>query len=241
MKSIKIKTLAAIAALAVSMTAVSGCASVQASGISATVSSAATKQETVTASTAKAAPKATSATTETEAGKTEITFTMDTFNSKKKAVEGTAYALGTTYLGELDNAAAMEVVLTQMGVDEELFKSNPEKLIDCGGTEIWFLCFNSDVTSVKVVMGDEEDGQELFKSDNPGYLFIRCVSSGEIPACTVVTDGPKTGHTAYFPFMIEDQILLPNGGTVLNQTEGIEGFIDDYENPDTSNETEEEP
>ena len=240
MKSLRIKTLAAMAALAVSMSAVSGCAAVQASGISATSSSVATKQETVTETTASAAPKVTSETTETEAGKTEISFTKETFNSKKKAVEGTDYALGTTYLGELDNDAAMEVVLAQMGVDEDIFKSNPEKLIDCGGNEIWFLCFNSDVTSVKVVMGDEEDGQELYKAENPGYLFIRCVSSGEIPACTVIVDGPKTGHTAYYPYMIEDQILLPNGGTVLNQSEGIEGYTDDNNNTDNSEETEEE-
>jgi len=240
MKSQKIKTIAAFAALTVGMTGLAGCNAVHASGISAVPSSAATSQETTVESTSQATAKASQSQTEATQSQAENSFNMDVVNAKKKAVEGTAYALGTTYLGELANDAAMEVVLAQMGVDEALFKSNPEKLIDCGGTEIWFLVFNSDVTSVRVVMGDEEDGQELYKAENPGYIFIRCVSSGEIPACTVIVDGPKTGHTAYYPYMIEDQILLPNGGTVLNQSEGIEGYTDDNNNTNNSEETEEE-
>jgi hypothetical protein len=42
--------------------------------------------------------------------------------------------------------------------------------------------------------------------------------------------------------MVADQILLPNGGTVLNQSEGIDSYIDEYEDPNNSGGTEvEEP
>ena len=241
MKSLKVKTIAAIAAFAVSIASMCGCAQIQTSGISATSSStAATQNETASESSTKATSQTSLEETDTTSGQKEITFTRDICNAKLKALEGTSYAIGTTYLGELENEAALEVVLAQMGVDEELFRANPERVIDCGGTEIWFLCFNSDVTKVSVVMGDDENGQELYKLGNPDYIFIRCVSSGEIPACTVVVDGPKTGHTAYYPYMIEEQILLPNGGTVLNQTEGIEGYVD-IDEADKNKETEEEP
>lgn len=241
MKSLKVKTIAVFAAFAVSMAAMCGCAQIQTSGISATSSSVApTQSESSSENTTKATSEASQEQTDATSGQKEITFTRDICNTKLKALEGTSYAIGTTYLGELENEAALEVVLAQMGVDEELFRSNPERVIDCGGTEIWFLCFNSDVTKVSIVMGDDENGQELYKLGNPDYIFIRCVSSGEIPACTVVVDGPKTGHTAYYPYMIEEQILLPNGGTVLNQTEGIEGYIDDGET-DKNKDTEEEP
>ena len=240
MKSLRIKTLAAMAALTVSMASVSGCMAVQASGISATSSSAATKQETVTETTASAAPKATSATTETEAGQNEITFTIETINAKKKALEGSNYAAGTTYIGESQNQAAMEVVLAELGVDESVINSATTRMIDCGGTDIWFICFSDDVTSVEVVLGDEIGGKELYKADNPGYIFIRCFSTGEIPPCTVLITGRTTGQTAYFPFFIGGDIVLPNGGTVMNQTKDINSFIDIPEETDNSEETEEE-
>ena len=240
MKSLKVQTIAVIAAFAVCIAAVYGCAQIQTSGISATSSSATTQGVTAAESTSKASSQSSQDQTDATSGNQQVTFTREICDAKIKALEGTPYAIGTTYLGELENDAALEVVLVQMGVDEELFKSNPERVIDCGGNEIWFLCFNSDVTKVSVVMGDDENGQELYKLGNPDYVFIRCVSSGEIPACTVVVDGPKTGHTAYYPFMIADQILLPNGGTVLNQTEGMEGYID-TDDTDKSEETEEEP
>lgn len=240
MKRFKISLLALMASFA-AISQFSGCSAGKvASGLTAKASP--SVSETQTAATASSA--VTSETDETASTsvqkQAEVTFTADTYKGKKAAIKGDTYAIGTTYLGESQNEAALEVVLAELGVDEEFLKANPDRLVDCGGTDIWFLCFNDDVTRVSVIMGDEDDGNEIFKSENPGFIFIRCVSSGEIPACTVTVDGAKTGHTVYYPFMVGDQILLPNGGTVLNQSEGIDSYIDEYDGTNNTEETEEE-
>ena len=241
MRSLKINMMAATALFAVCMTAFSGCSGIKApSGLTAAASPSVSQTEKTKETTASEKQETSQTKASETAPKADVTFTMETFNAKKAAVNGTGYAIGTTYLGESTNEAALEVVLPEMGIDEELLKSDTTNLIDCGGTDIWFLCFNEDVTSVSVVMGDEEDGEEIYKSDNPGYIFIRCVSAGEVPACTVKVNGTKTGYTAYYPFMIAGQILLPNGGTVLNQSEGYESFIDEIDDTDNSEGTEEE-
>lgn len=239
-----VRKIAASAAFAISLAAVSGCSGISVpSGLTAAAATTAVSvSETTAASTAKSVPKA-SETKET-ATKTgsEATFTTDVYNAKKKALKGDTYAIGTTYLGETTNSAALEIVLLELGVSEDLIKPAANRMIDCGGNEIWFLCFNDDVKSVKVIMGDDGEngaGQVLYESDKPDYIFIRCVSSGEIPACTVIVDGEKTGHTAYFPFLIGNQILLPNGGTVLNQSEDMDSFIDEYDGTENNGETEE--
>ena len=239
----KERLVAAVTAASV-IAVFSGCSGMKVpSGLTAYASSPSERTEAASEST-QASTDVTTVSNETKASsesrKTETTFTMDSYKAKRAAVNGTEYAIGTTYLGESENEAALEVVLAQMGISEELIGTDGKHLIDCGGNDIWFLCFSEDVTSVSVVLGDEEDGQELFKSDNPGYVFIRCVASGEVPACTVKVTGTKTGYTAYYPFMIGDKILLPNGGTVLNQSEGIDTFIDVDDNTDNSNEPEED-
>jgi hypothetical protein len=53
-------------------------------------------------------------------------------------------------------------------------------------------------------------------------------------------EGEKTGETTYFPIMIGDQIVVPNGGTVINQSEGYETYIDVPNEAADSEETEEE-
>jgi hypothetical protein len=242
MKRFKTKTLALTAAFAV-VTAFSGCKAGRIpSGLTANATPSSSAAQTTAEASSAASPETQQTKASSEDSKLEETFNADSYNKKREAIKGNTYAIGTTYLGESQNEAALEVVLAEMGVDEGFLKSNPGGLVDCGGTDIWFLCFNEEVTSVTVVMGDEDDGKEIFKSANPGFIFIRCVSAGEVPACTVIVDGPKTGHTAYYPFMVADQILLPNGGTVLNQSEGIDSYIDEYEDPNNSGGTEvEEP
>ena len=238
----KVKMTAALAAFAVGMTVFSGCSNFQTpSGLTAMAASTSEKQET-TATSATAASKAETSQTKStfEEQKTEATFTKDTFNAKKAEVNKTANSIGTTYLGESENAAAFEVVLAQMGVSEDLTESDPARLIDCGGTDIWFLCFGDNVTNVTVILGDEEGGPELYKAENPGYIFIRCVGSGEVPACTVKVTTNGSDPITYYPFMIGGQILLPNKGGVLNQSEGIESFIDEYDGTDNGETADEE-
>lgn len=241
MRSAKLKMTAVLAALAVSMTSAAGCSQLgTTSGLTAKVASSSEAGETTASSAISESKAETSQTKQTSEEKTDATFTKETFNAKKAELGKTPNAIGTTYLGESENAAALEVVLAQMGVSEDLIGSDSTHIIDCGGTDIWFLCFSDDVTGVRVILGDELDGPELFKGENPGYLFIRCVGSGEVPACTVETTGTNSGVTIYYPFMIGDQILLPNGGGVLNQSEGIESFTDEYDGTDNSENTEEE-
>ena len=236
-----IKLTAAIAALSVGAAVFSGCSGFQVpSGLTAAASTTSSQTETTVESTTAAPTKTSGAATSETEKKTEATFTSETVNEKKKALAGTEYAAGTTYLGESGNQAALEVVLAELGVDEKVTASDTTRLIDCGGTDIWFICFSDDVTSVKVVLGDEEDGKELYKAENPGYIFIRCFSSGEIPSCTVIINGQKTGHTTYFPYLIGGDIVLPNGGTVMNQTEGMDSYIDIPVETNSSDETEEE-
>jgi len=235
------RLMAAFAALSLGTAFISGCSALQApSGLSAAASTSAKQTETTAVTTSEESTKATQTKVEETEKQSEASFTMDTVNEKKKDIEGTAYAAGTTYLGESQNRAALEVVLAEFGVDEKVIGSDESRLIDCGGTDVWFICFNSDVTSVKVVLGDEEDGKELYKADNPGYIFIRCYSMGEVPSCTVIVSGQKTGYTTYYPYLIGGDIVLPNGGTVMNQTEGVNSFIDVPEETNNSDETEEE-
>ena len=241
MKSLKLRSTAALAAFAVGMTVISGCSGIKTpSGLTAKAVASSSAYETTTAATAESTGETTQSKQSTEETKTDATFTKDTFNAKKAELIKSGNAVGVTYLGESENAATLEVVLSQMGVSEDLTGADASRLIDCGGTDIWFLCFSDDVTSVRIILGDEEDGPELLKTENPGYVFIRCVGSGEVPACTVITEGKNTGYTIYYPFMIGGQILLPNGGGVLNQSEGIESFIDEYDGTDNSETTEEE-
>ena len=236
-----IKLTAAIAVLSVGAAVLSGCSGFQVpSGLTAAATTSASQTETTSESTAAAPTKTSGAGTSETEKKSEATFTSETINEKKKALAGTEYAAGTTYLGESGNQAALEVVLAELGVDEKVIASDTTRLIDCGGTDIWFICFSDDVTSVKVVLGDEEDGKELYKAENPGYIFIRCFSSGEIPSCTVIITGLKTGYTTYFPYLIGGDIVLPNGGTVMNQTEGMDSYIDVPDETNNSDETEEE-
>lgn len=240
MKRFKAKTLVLTAAFAVTA-AFSGCkAGNIPSGLTANAKPSSASSQT-TADVTSATISETQQTKSTSGdNRPSVDFNAETYKTKKEAIKGDTYAIGTTYLGESQNEAALEVVLVEMGVDESFLKENPDRLVDCGGTDIWFLCFNEDVTGVTVVVGDEDDGKPIFKAGNPGFIFIRCESSGEVPACTVIVDGAKTGHTEYFPFMVADQILLPNGGTVMNQSEGIETFIDDVDDSNTSEGTEEE-
>ena len=235
------RLIAAFAVLSVSAAFISGCSGMQVpSGLSAAASTSAKQSETTSETSVSESSKATQAKTEATEKTVDTTFTQETVNEKKKDIEGTAYAAGTTYLGESQNRAALEVVLAEFGVDEKVIGSDETHLIDCGGTDIWFICFSSDVTSVKVVLGDEEDGKELYKADNPGYIFIRCYSMGEVPSCTVIITGQKTGYTTYYPYLIGGDIVLPNGGTVMNQTEGVGSFIDVPDETNNSDETEEE-
>ena len=63
--------------------------------------------------------------------------TITPISEVQKAELGkTPNAIGTTYLGESENAAALEVVLAQMGVSEDLIGSDSTHIIDCGGTDI---------------------------------------------------------------------------------------------------------
>lgn len=240
MKRFKVSILAFMAAFAV-IAPFSGCKAGQVpSGLTAKALPSVSSSQTVTENSSAVTSEKEETAVSSVQKRTDVTFNADTYKEKKKAIKGDTYAIGTTYLGESQNEAALEVVLAELGVDEEFLKANPDRFVDCGGSDIWFLCFNDDVTSVSVVLGDEDDGKELFKSDNPGFIFIRCVSSGEIPACTVIVDGAKTGHTDYYPFMVGDQILLPNGGTVLNQSDGIDSYIDEFDGTENSEKTEEE-
>lgn len=241
MKITHLKLTAALTALAVGAAVLPGCSGLQVpSGLSAAATTSASQTETTVTSTSAAPSKASETAASATEKQTESTFTTDTVNAKRKALEGNGYAAGTTYLGESQNQAALEVVLTELGVDEKVTGSDASRLIDCGGTDVWFICFSDDVTSVKVVLGDEEDGKELYKADNPGYIFIRCFSTGEVPSCTVIISGQKTGYTAYYPYIIGGDIVLPNGGTVMNQTEGMDSFIDIPDETGNSEETEEE-
>ena len=241
MRMSKIKITAALAAFAVSMTVFSGCSNFQTpSGLTAMAASTTAQQTTTSSETTKSKSETSQTKSTFEEQKTEATFTRDTYNAKKAEVNKTANSIGTTYLGESENAAAFEVVLAQMGVSEDLTESDPNLLIDCGGTDIWFLCFGDNVTNVTVLLGDEADGKELFMSGNPGYLFIRCVGSGEVPACTVKVTTNGSDPITYYPFMIGGEILLPNKGGVLNQSEGIDSFIDEYDGTDNGETTDEE-
>lgn len=234
------KATAALTVLALGASVITGCSGVQVpSGLTAAASNPTTTVTETTAVSSAASSKETGTGNAETAKAPEVTFTADTVAAKKKALEGNAYAAGTTYLGESENQAALEVVLAELGVAENVYNADPSRLIDCGGTDIWFLCFSDDVTSVRVVLGDEEDGKELYKADNPGYIFIRCYSTGEIPSCTVLITA-KQSYTNYFPFLIGGDIVLPNGGTVMNQTEGMNSFIDIPEETNNSDETEEE-
>ena len=235
------KILSAVAGLSIGAAVLSGCSGFQVpEGLTAAATTSVSQTETTAESTAAASSKPSATDASEQQKQTEASFTADTVNAKIKSLEGTAYAAGTTYLGESENQAALEVVLTELGVDEKVYAADPSRLIDCGGSDIWFICFSDDVTSVKVVLGDEEDGKELYKAENPGYIFIRCYSSGEVPSCTVIISGRKTGYTVFFPYIIGGDIVLPNGGTVMNQTEGMDSYIDIPDETDNSDETEEE-
>lgn len=246
MKTSMIKAFAAVVALTVSTAALSGCTGLPIpAGTSGTGTQAASAPATVASETTveqsaadTAGTTASSSETKATSGKSSATFTAETIKTKTAALKGgkAAVAIGTTYFGESENEAAMEVVLAQLGVDEELLKDTG-RLIDCGGTDIWFLCFSNDVTSVKVFMGDNEDGKEVYSASNPGYVFIRGFSSGEVPPCTVLTEGKATGITIYFPFLIGGDIVIPGSGTVLNQSDGYNSYIDVPEETDTTNET----
>ena len=247
----RMKILAVIAAFAVGMTAVSGCSgsSVRA-GLTSITSTTASQSETTTSVTS-AASRQTDKTEETAETSASAAVTEDTVKTKRAALKTAEYtcAFGTTYLGEIENQAAMEVVLAELGVDESLLK-DPSRLLDFGGSDIWMLCFSDDVKSLKVTVGEDENGngKELFKAEKgsiPDYLFIRCFSSGEMASCTVYAEGEVSGITVYYPVMIGGQIVIPNGGGVLNQSEGYETYIDvpgetdDTDN--TDNKEEEEP
>lgn len=248
-KTLKIKAFAALIAITVSSAALSGCTglpiSAAASGSMTQMTSApvteasetsAEQSETGTEGTSASSPE-----TKATESRSSATFTAETVKTKTAALksgQGTV-AIGTTYFGESENEAALEVVLAQLGVDEELLKDTG-RLIDCGGTDIWFLCFSDDITSVKVLLGDDENGKEMYSASNPGYIFIRGFSSGEVPPCTVLTEGRETGKTTYYPYLIGGDIVIPGSGTVLNQSDGYNSYVDVPEETDDNNETEEE-
>lgn len=235
------RATAALTVLALGASVLTGCSGVQIpSGLSAAASNPTTTAVETTAAVMPSSAKASGNSTSETAKTSDSTFTADTVTAKKKALEGTSYSAGTTYLAESENQAALEVVLSELGVAENVYNADASRLVDCGGTDIWFICFGDDVTSVRVVLGDEEDGKELYKADNPGYIFIRCFSTGEIPSCTVLITSQKTGETKYHPFLIGGDIVLPGNNAVMNQSEDMNSFIDVPEETNNSDETEEE-
>ena len=245
----RMKILAVIAAFAVGMTAVSGCSGLSVSAGLTSASSTTASQSETTAAATSATSRETVKTEETTESSAAAAVSADTVKAKRAALKTAEYtcALGTTYLGESENQAAMEVVLAELGVDESLLK-DPSRLLDFGGSDIWMLCFSDDVKLLKVTVGEDENGKELFKAekgDIPDYLFIRCFSSGEMASCTVYAEGDVSGITVYYPVMIGGQIVIPNGGGVLNQSEGYETYIDvpgeAEDNENNENKEEEEP
>ena len=245
----RMKILAVIAAFAVGMTAVSGCSGLSVSAGLTSASSTTASQSETTAAATSATSRETVKTEETTESSAAAAVSADTVKAKRAALKTAEYtcAFGTTYLGESENQAAMEVVLAELGVDESLLK-DPSRLLDFGGSDIWMLCFSDDVKLLKVTVGEDENGKELFKAekgDIPDYLFIRCFSSGEMASCTVYAEGEVSGITVYYPVMIGGQIVIPNGGGVLNQSEGYETYIDvpgeAEDNENNENKEEEEP
>lgn len=242
----RLRFIAIIAAFSAGMSAFCGCTGIQVpAGLSAAASTNATVSETTTAASTSSVSRETKQTEETTAGAAEVKIGADTIKTKRAALKGGEYdyACGITYLGESENQAAMEVVLTELGVSEDLLKDQT-RFIDCGGSDLWLICISDDIDTLKVTMGEDENGKELYmaaKGSIPEYIFIRCFSSGEMASCTVFMEGEKTGETTYFPIMIGDQIVVPNGGTVINQSEGYETYIDvPNEAAADSEETEEE-
>ena len=234
-----------MAAVSVGMTAICGCAGVKAaSGLTAAASTKPSVSETTAAAVTSKATSETKQTEGTAESNSGVKYSAETVKSKKAALKGGEYdyACGITYLGESENQATMDVVLAELGVSEELLKDS-SRFIDCGGSDIWMLCISDDINSLKVTLGEDEDGKELYKAEKgsiPDYIFIRCFSSGEMASCTVKMEGAKTGETTYFPIMIGDEIVIPNGGTVLNQSEGYDTYIDVPGETDNSEGTEEE-
>ncbi len=241
----KLRLIALIAAFSAGMSAFCGCTGIQVpAGLSAAASTNASVSETTTTAATSAAKSEAKQTEETTAGAAAVKIGADTVKTKRAALKGGEYdyACGITYLGESENQAAMEVVLAELGVSEELLKDSP-RFIDCGGSDLWLICISDDIDNLKVTMGEDENGKELYKASKgsiPEYIFIRCFSSGEMASCTVFMEGEKTGETTYFPIMIGDQIVVPNGGTVINQSEGYETYIDVPNEAADSEETEEE-
>lgn len=245
----KIKAFAALTAMMVSTASLSGCtglpipAGTYDAGTQVTAATTIESSETtaVQSTADTAATSASSSENKPTESRSSAVFSAETVKAKTTALknEQSAVAIGTTYFGECENEAVLEVVLAELGVDEELLKDT-SRLIDCGGTDIWFLCFSDDVTSVKVLLGDDENGKEMYSAANPGYIFIRGFSSGEVPPCTVLTEGKETGKTTYYPYLIGGDIVIPGSGTVLNQSDGYNSYVDVPEETDESNDTEEE-
>lgn len=241
----RLKILAVAAAFSVGMTAFCGCTGIKVpSGLTAAASTNPSVSETTTTAAISASSKATKQSEETSESSSGVKYSADTIKAKRAALKGGEYdyACGITYLGESENQAAMEVVLTELGVSEDLLKDST-RFIDCGGSDLWLICISDDIDNLKITMGEDENGKELYKAAKgsiPEYIFIRCFSSGEMASCTVFMEGEKTGDTTYFPIMIGEQIVIPNGGTVINQSEGYETYIDVPGEAAESEETEEE-
>lgn len=246
---LRMKIASILAAFAVGITAISGCSGLSVKAGLASASSASVSQSETTVAATSAVAKETNKTEETSESSSSGKITPDTVKNKRSSLKINEYtcAIGTTYLGESENQAAMEVVLAEMGVDESLLK-DPARLLDFGGSDLWMLCISDDVNILKVTVGEDENGKELFKAEKgniPDYLFIRCFSSGEMSSCTVYAEGEVSGYTIYYPVMIGGQIVIPNGGGVLNQSEGYETYIDvddpgETDNSDSTDNTEEE-
>lgn len=217
-------------AAAVGTAAVSGCSGLSAKAAVTSASTTFASQSETTAASASETSGETKQSAETSESKTVVKISKDTVSKKRTELMKGEYicGIGTSYLGESENQAAMEVVLAEMGVDEELLKDT-SRFIDCGGSDLWLLCISDDVVSFKITVGEDEDGKELFKAEKgniPDYIFIRCFASGEMSSCTVTAEGKESGHLVYYPIMIGEQIPIPNGGGVLNQSEGYETYID---------------
>ena len=241
---LKTKISGILMSVAVGVTALSGCAGlpVNAGLTSASSSAVLTSESETTAAVTSEATGETKQTVEPSENEATEPITKETIKAKIAALKTGehTFALGVTYLGESENQAVMEVVLAEMGVDEELLKDT-SRFIDCSGSDLWLICISDDVNALKVTVGEDENGNELYKAEKgkiPDYIFVRCFSSGEMSSCTVCAEGKVTGNTAYFPIMIAEQIVVPNGGTVVNQTKGYETYIDVPGEPDDSNEPE---
>lgn len=245
MKNLKIRIMASAALFAVCMAALSGCSGISVpSGLTAAVSTKASESASAPEETTSQAPTKAAETSESavESKSSAAKFTSDTVKAKLSALKASGKSAGTMFLGDSENEAVLDVVLAELGVDEELLKDNAERLVDCGGNDLWFLCFNDDVTNVTVYTGDDDKGQVLFTGENPGFIFIRCFSTGEVPSCNVRFTSTKTGNTTYYPFIVGDEIMLPNKNNVANMSEGIDSFIDvpeETDNTDNTDNTEE--